>query len=113
MKVGRIIALTVVLVLSGTCVYGMVAYAKSHAYTYPALTNATGTAKWTEGDIFTGVVTDHVYWSSTSVAGSMSSAWLCAMWNGNMPTYDKSDDFVRVWPIRGGQSGTFGSLTIE
>ena len=93
----------------------MVAYAKSQAYTYPALTNGAGTAKWSEGNIFAGVATSHIYWSSTSDSGSTSSAWTCAMWNGNMGMggVDKSIASIRVWPVRGGQSGTFGSLRVE
>jgi hypothetical protein len=41
----------------------------SYGYVSPALSNPAGTAKWTEGDAFTGVQTSD-YWSSTSYAGS-------------------------------------------
>src|SRR5215510_594639 len=44
----------------------------------PALSNAAGTAKWTEGDAFSGVQSSD-YWSSTTLADLPVSAWLVVL----------------------------------
>jgi len=70
------------------------------SYESPALSNAAGTAKWTEGDAFSGVKFDAMnvewYWSSTSTDGFVSSVFL--------GDYIVSEDmsFVEnfVWPVR-------------
>jgi hypothetical protein len=96
----------------------MVEYAKrtpSPAYTNPALTNGAGTGKWTAGDIFTNVqscLNTCLYWSSTTYASGTFMAWSLYMWNGYFSLNDKVNDFY-VWPVRGGQSGSFGTLRIE
>jgi hypothetical protein len=92
----------------------MVAYAKRTplpAYSNPALTDDIGTSKWTEGNVFNNVLTND-YWSSTTSAINTVNAWVVYMLNGLMYNINKSNDYY-VWPVRGGQSGTFGSLRIE
>jgi hypothetical protein len=92
----------------------MVEYAKrvpTPAHSDPALTNGEGTAKWTSGDVFTNVLSND-YWSSTTSASLTDHAWLVYMLNGLMYNINKANDYY-VWPVRGGQSGSFGSLRIE
>ena len=67
----------------------------------PALSNAAGTAKWTEGGAFSGVQTDY-YWSSTTYADSTSNAWFVSLYNGSVNRHGKTYDLY-VWPVRGGQ----------
>jgi len=71
------------------------------AYTNPALSNAAGTAKWTEGDVFSGVQSSS-YWSSTSHAGNANNAWRLALLDGYVNGGAKSIVYF-VWPVRGGQ----------
>ena len=89
----------------------MVAYAKNHGYRYPALTNGAGTGQWTSGDVFTDVQSN-AYWSSTTYAPITAYAWFVGMGVGFVGSYDESNSYY-VWPVRGGQSGSFGSLYIE
>ena len=92
----------------------MVEYAKrtpSPGYTNPVLTNGAGTGKWTAGDVFTNVQSD-LYWSSTTYAGFETGAWTVNMWGGSIGGTSKTSG-VYVWPVRGGQSASFGSLRIE
>ncbi len=70
-------------------------------YYSPALSNAAGTAKWTEGDAFSGVQS-HYFWSSSSYAGSPSDAWAVGLSIGNVNYYGKTGSYY-VWPVRGGQ----------
>ncbi|RKZ71744.1 MAG: hypothetical protein DRR19_32405, partial [Candidatus Parabeggiatoa sp. nov. 1] len=67
-------------------------------YTNPALSNAAGTGRWTNGNAFSRVASTW-YWSSTVSTGSASSAWIIYL----------GDDYVRndnkgysnyVWPLR-------------
>ena len=89
----------------------MVAYAKRF-YANPTLTNGAGTGRWTSGDVFTNAQSSY-YWSSTTYAPSTTYyAWSVNMGVGymnvsNLPNYNY------VWPVRGGQSGSFDSLFIE
>jgi len=70
-------------------------------YYDPALSNATGTAQWTEGDVFAGVQSSF-YWSSTSYAGGPSRAWAVGLYYGFVYDGDKTSAYY-VWPVRGGQ----------
>jgi hypothetical protein len=88
----------------------MVAYAKRF-YSNPALTNGAGTAQWTSGNVFTNVQSDY-YWSSTTYASNTALAWTGFMGDGSVGHNVRSSIYL-VWPVRGGQSGSFGSLTIE
>ncbi|MEZ5480586.1 MAG: DUF1566 domain-containing protein, partial [Thiolinea sp.] len=71
------------------------------AYSSPALSNAAGTAKWTESDPFTSVQTGN-YWSSTANAGNTNNAWNLNLYYGYVDTFSKTFNFY-VWPVRGGQ----------
>ena len=56
-------------------------------------------------EYFTGVLShDGYYWSGTSHASYTDSAWFVFMGFGRLDGRDKSDDFVCVWPVRGGQA---------
>ena len=70
-------------------------------YTFPALSNGEGTAKWTEGDVFVGVQSGS-YWSSTSSVGSANHAWFVYLDNGYVSAATKTDPLY-VWPVRVGQ----------
>jgi len=70
-------------------------------YKNPALSNATGTNKWKEGDTFSGVQTGY-YWSSTKYANVMASAWDAYLSNGHVG-YDNKSYTAYVWPVRNGQ----------
>jgi hypothetical protein len=94
----------------------MVVYARyTHvpAFTDPALTNDAGTDKWGASGTssFTNVVSSH-YWSSTTDAGNTTNAWNVNVDYGTMGI-DVKANIGYVWPVRGGQSGSFGSLRIE
>ena len=69
-------------------------------YHNPAVSDATGTAQWTEGDAFVGVQSHH-YWSSSSFAGIPSEAWFVGLHIGYVdwvgPTFP-----MFVWPVRNG-----------
>ena len=70
------------------------------AFFGPALSNAAGTAQWTEGNAFSGVAgTD--YWSSTTYTNP-DSAWFVLFSDGFTSAQAKGLTF-RVWPVRGGK----------
>jgi hypothetical protein len=71
------------------------------AFYDPALSNAAGTAKWLEGDAFSGVQSSY-YWSSTTYANSTSYAWF-VYFNGGLVYYYYNSLTLYVWPVRGGQ----------
>jgi hypothetical protein len=93
----------------------MVAYANKQAFFSPSLTNAAGTAKWTtNGDAFNNVRLTDFYWSSTPCATQEYCAWSIDFANGGAFTNPKDMSFfIFVWPVRGGQSGEFGSVIIQ
>jgi formylglycine-generating enzyme required for sulfatase activity len=69
------------------------------AYFWPAISNTAGTAKWTEGNPFTGVQKAY-YWSSNTNVGSPSNAWDVSMAYGRTLFFSKTlGDYV--WPVRG------------
>jgi len=69
-------------------------------YTNPALSNATGTSKWKEGDAFTDVQSSWSwYWSSTQY--DTSSAWYVFLDGGNVDSVDKALA-IYVWAVRDG-----------
>jgi hypothetical protein len=70
-------------------------------YYSPALSDAAGTAKWGEGDAFSGVQTNR-YWSSTTYADGTTNAWRVGLNGGGVGNGDKSSTNY-VWPLRGGQ----------
>ena len=93
----------------------MVEYAKrspSPAYSSPALTNDAGTDKWATGtSAFTNVQSDY-HWSSTTYALNTTWAWSVVMRHGDVDYDPKAGDNY-VWPVRGEQSASFGTLRIE
>ena len=70
------------------------------AYYNPALSNATGTRQWSEGNPFTGVQLVK-YWSSSTNAGRTGLAWAVDFGNGNVGRHSKSSDKY-VWCVRDG-----------
>jgi len=72
------------------------------AYFDPALSNAAGDAKWTDGNAFLGVKSDY-YWSSTTDAGNINKVWCMIFDNGKISNDPKSGNEQHVWPVRGGQ----------
>ncbi len=62
------------------------------------------------GHPFTVVQADSYYSSSTY---SLGSAWGVYMTTGYVEYYGKSDDNSHVWPVRSGQSGSSGSLSLS
>ena len=67
----------------------------------PSLSNAAGTAQWTEGDAFSGVQSSY-FWSSTSYADYPPLAWGVSLAWGYVGSYTKTDSYF-FWPVRGGQ----------
>jgi len=72
-----------------------------YQYAQPTLSNAAGTAKWTEGDAFSGVQS-HFYWSSTTYAGDTSLVWRVSFYTGHMFMEGKTNA-TAIWPVRGRQ----------
>ena len=72
-----------------------------YGFLEPALSNAAGTAKWTEGDPFTGVQPDF-YWSSTTYLDIKADGWVVGLYDGVAVNDDKVSGSY-VWPVRGGQ----------
>ena len=72
-----------------------------YEYHNPALSNAAGTAQWTEGDTFSGVQLG--YYSSSSRASEPQSAWAVFLDHGFVFSYGKTTTPWYVWPVREGQ----------
>jgi hypothetical protein len=70
-------------------------------YVSPALSNAAGTAKWSEGNAFSGVQSSS-YWSASSNAFNPSYAWDASLYYGIVYSYPKTTN-IYVWPVRGGR----------
>ncbi|MFK5987205.1 MAG: DUF1566 domain-containing protein, partial [Pseudomonadota bacterium] len=70
-------------------------------YADPALSNTAGTARWTEDNRFSGVVSLN-YWSSTTYVDYTRVAWMVNLSDGVVVSGDKGDSHY-VWPVRGGQ----------
>jgi hypothetical protein len=67
----------------------------------PALSDAKGTAQWTEGNAFSGVRRVS-YWSSTTRPDLLDHAWIIGLGIGG--TADAGKGLIApVWPVRGGQ----------
>jgi len=74
-----------------------------YEYYGPALSNATGTGQWSEGDSFAGVQSND-YWSSTSLEDYPSLAWHVYLGDGYVFYIDGGKTSTNyVWPVRGGQ----------
>jgi hypothetical protein len=94
----------------------MIISAKKQGFHDPVFTNYQGTGNWGVPTVqsydFQNVLTD-TYWSSTTVAYDTTGAWALVMFaEGIMANGYKVSSFY-VWPVRGGQSGSFGTLRIE
>ncbi|HID99500.1 MAG TPA: DUF1566 domain-containing protein [Thiotrichaceae bacterium] len=76
------------------------------SYRSPTLSNAAGTAQWTEGDAFLDVEMDY-YWSST--AANTASAWGMTLNYGSEINGEKSFSFY-MWPVRDEHSPVVESL---
>ena len=64
----------------------------------PAVSNALGNARWSEGDPFFDVRSTH-YWSSDSGSDDPSQAYIISMQWGHKNAYPKTRIFD-VWPVR-------------
>jgi hypothetical protein len=69
-------------------------------YYAPALSNRAGTGKWTEGNPFFNVQSN-LYWSSTTDVSNTAHAWFVGMQHCTANFFSK-DDWLYVWPVRGG-----------
>ena len=67
-------------------------------YICPAMPNTDGTSQGAEGDPFIGVPRAYC-WSSTTVAGYTSGAWLVALHDGIVIGTFKDSNY-HVWPVR-------------
>lgn len=65
----------------------------------PALSNAAGTAKWSEGDAFSGVQVACYYWSSNYSRSNATFAWYVQTFYGIVDYYDKTLNLC-MWPVR-------------
>jgi hypothetical protein len=70
-------------------------------YSIPALSNAAGTAQWTEGDAFSGVQS-YYYWSLSSSADHPHGAWIVDLYDGVVFADGKTYTYY-VWPVRAGR----------
>lgn len=70
-------------------------------YANPALSNTAGTAQWTAGNPFSGVLSTY-YWTSTTYASSTTSGWGVVFSNGDVSNGIKTNPGY-VWPVRDGQ----------
>jgi hypothetical protein len=80
----------------------MIASAKKQGFTLPALSNRAGTGKWTAGDLFNNVQSDH-YWSGSTLSSSPAEAWVVNVYNGALLFSTKIISISFVWPVRAGQ----------
>lgn len=81
------------------------------AYGGLAISNTAGTGQLSHGDPFDNVQSSY-YWSSTTYAQNTAYAWIVATYDGSVFGFSKSSNYY-VWPVRGGQAGPFGNLTIS
>ena len=73
-----------------------------YEHSEPALPDTNGDGQWSEGDPFSGVQTDQIYWSSTSFKGSSSNFWSVDMTDGSCLDVRNTISLF-TWPVRGGQ----------
>jgi YVTN family beta-propeller protein len=86
----------------------MLANARKQGFTYPPLTDRTGTAQWTQGDLFTNVDdASEGYWTNTTStdAGFLpdTAAWYVEMTHGLFYSSAKAIPGHRAWAVRSGQ----------
>ncbi len=87
--------------------------ARKLGYSNPAFTNAAGIAQWTAGNVFTDVYS--TFWTSTTSATNEAMAYFVWHADGVASVWYKADgvNYFTPWPVRGGQTGTFGGLRID
>jgi hypothetical protein len=91
----------------------MVISAKKQGFTDPVFTNAAGTAKWANSQIYDFQnVQLHYYWSSSTSPFGTDHAWYLYTGYGSWYEGTKVNVFY-FWPVRAGQSASFDSLTLE
>jgi hypothetical protein len=75
-------------------------------YYGPQLSNSAGTGQWAHGDPFINLITDGIYWTSTTFAFETNFAWYVEFDTGIAGTGISSginkSDVNYVWPVRGG-----------
>lgn len=71
------------------------------AYYDPALSSASGTSQWTNGNAFSDVQTDY-YWTSTTYSSNTTDAWYVFLYDGYVGIDDKTNTYS-VWPVRAGK----------
>ncbi|MDG4597102.1 MAG: DUF1566 domain-containing protein [Candidatus Contendobacter sp.] len=70
----------------------------------PSLTNTAGSGCYYSGgsEPFVGVLSNIIYWSSTTDASNPSVAWYVSLGNGGVSSVSKNVGGY-VWPVRGGR----------
>ena len=71
------------------------------AYFSPTLSNAKGDGQWIEGDAFAGVQSPTGYWSATTRAADVSTAWGVWLFDGSV-YWGWKLNYYNVWCVRGG-----------
>jgi len=76
----------------------------NYGYSYPPLSNATGSGKWSEGNPFTQVLSGF-YWSSTTDDFKNADAWDVHFGSGHVDTLNKNNEYgdgrAFVWCVHG------------
>ena len=70
------------------------------AYYSPCLSNAAGTAQWTDGDAFFNVVAN--FWTSSTSPTSANTALLVSIATCGIGFGTKETLYYQIWPVRGG-----------
>ena len=73
-----------------------------YGFSRPPLSNTAGTAKWSEGDPFTGVQSNS-YWTSSTSSDNASNGWRVHLIHGGAGGSVAKSDALYVWPVRGGE----------
>jgi hypothetical protein len=89
----------------------MVESAKMQGFHNPALTDASGKAQATSGNVFSNVQND-LYWTSSTYACTDSAASVINMGAGGTDCQGPTGTHF-IWPVRGGQTGSFGSVIVK
>jgi hypothetical protein len=94
----------------------MIISAKKQGFTSPVFTTYQGTGQWgvptVQGYDFHNVRSGH-YWSSTTdAAGGTGGVWCVDIANGGVSVTPKTGARF-AWPVRGGRSASFDTLTLE
>jgi hypothetical protein len=90
----------------------MVESAKKQNFAMPVLTDASGTAQGSDGNAFSNVQTTYYYWTSTAYPCFDVCARTLSLAYGDKNEIVQSDTNF-VWPVRGGQTGSFGSVFVK